>query len=313
MKSNASSNSNNTNNIRNTCNIADALSPRVVFLCGLKNCGKTTIAKEVSSLSNCIWFDSDEEILTNNPQYETCRALYKERGEKIFREEELKAVISIIEKIGKVEKVGKIEKLEELKRPNENSSESPNENSNGNPIGSPIEQQNETPNKQKSKNPTFLVSLGGGACDTKEILKLANEHGKLVYLYETEHVLFDRMSKLGMPAYLENLGNFENSENLGNLGNLENTSKNKPKTKSKNQNESAPNTKTKIENTHKSNQEQSTNSDKENTLAKKNFHEIYIRRNEIYSCFARYVIQLQECTKEEVINKILDLLGFVTK
>lgn len=280
MKSNASSNSTNTNNISNACNVADTLSPRVVFLCGLKNCGKTTIAKKVSSLSNCIWFDSDEEILTNNPQYETCRALYKERGEKIFREEELKAVISIIEKIEEIEK----------------------------------------PNKQKSKNLAFLVSLGGGACDTKEILKLANEHGKLVYLYETEHVLFDRMSKLGMPAYLENLEDFDNSENLGNL---ENKSKNKSKTKSKSQNESAPNTetkiktkiKTKIETKRKPSQEQNTsiNSDNENILAKKNFHEIYTRRNEIYSCFARYVIQLQECTKEEVIDKVLGLLGFVTK
>lgn len=276
MKSNASSNSNNTNNIGNTCNIADTLSPTVIFLCGLKNCGKTTIAKEVSSISNCIWFDSDEEILTNNPQYETCRALYKERGEKIFREEELKAVISIIEKI-------------------------------------------EKPNKLQSKNPAFLVSLGGGACDTKDILKLANEHGKLVYLYETEHVLFDRMSKLGMPAYLENLGNFENSEDFKNLessenlGNLESKSKNKSTTKAKTQNEGEPNTKTK--NAHKSNQEQSTsiNSEKENILAKKNFHEIYARRNEIYSCFSSYVIQLQECTKEEVIDKILDLLGFVAR
>ncbi len=280
MKSNASSNSNNTNNIGNTCNIADTLSPTVIFLCGLKNCGKTTIAKKVSSLSNCIWFDSDEEILTNNPQYETCRALYKERGEKIFREEELKAVISIIEKIEEIEKQ----------------------------------------NKQKSKNPAFLVSLGGGVCDTKEILKLANEHGKLVYLYETEHVLFDRMSKLGMPAYLENLenlGNLENSEdfknleNFENLGNLENTSK----TKAKAQNESAPNAETKIKSKSKLAQEQSISihSDNENILAKKNFHEIYARRNEIYSCFARYVIQLQECTKEEVIDKILDLLGFVAK
>lgn len=190
-------------------------SQKVVFLCGLKNCGKTSFAKELALYSHVIWFDSDEEILKNNPQYESCRALYEARGEKTFREEEQKAVVSIIEKIEKIE----------------------------------------SQETQKDNKKAFIVSLGGGACDANDVLKLAKECGKLVYLYETEHVLFERMANLGLPAYLQ--------------------------------------------------EEQDT--------ARKNFHKIYVRRNEIYSCFSNYVIQLPECTKDDVINKILDLLEIVEK
>ena len=47
-----------------------------------------------------------------------------------------------------------------------------------------------------------VVSLGGGVCDTNNGLKLASEQGILVYLKESEPVLYQRMLSGGLPPYL---------------------------------------------------------------------------------------------------------------
>ena len=47
-----------------------------------------------------------------------------------------------------------------------------------------------------------VVSLGGGVCDANNSLKLIKEHGILVYLEESEQVLYQRMTKDGLPPYL---------------------------------------------------------------------------------------------------------------
>lgn len=168
---------------------------KTVFLCGLKSCGKTTIANAVAEHAGCIWMDCDDEILKRNPKYVSCREMFMAVGEQVFRNEESIAVESIIRQC-----------------------------------------------KNSGKN--TVVSLGGGACDADNVLTTAKANGILVYLQQSEHVLFERMKANGLPAYL---------------------------------NESD---------------------------AKQQFHELYLRRNEIYSCFADYVLQLSNCTKEEAVESV---------
>lgn len=168
---------------------------KTVFLCGLKGCGKTTIANAVARLAGCSWIDCDDEILKRNPQYKSCREMFRSVGEPSFRKEESLAVQAAIKQC-------------------------------------------------KAKGKAAVISLGGGACDANGILKTVKDNGILVYLQQSEHVLFERMKANGLPAYL---------------------------------NESD---------------------------AKQQFHELYLRRNEIYSCFADYVLQLSDCTKEEAVESV---------
>lgn len=168
---------------------------KTVFLCGLKSCGKTTIANAVAEHAGCIWIDCDDEILKRNPQYKSCREMFRSVGEPSFRKEESLAVQAAIKQC-------------------------------------------------KAKEEMAIVSLGGGACDADNVLTTAKANGILVYLQQSEHVLFERMNAKGLPAYL---------------------------------NESD---------------------------AKQQFHELYLRRNEIYSCFADYVLQLSDCTKEEAVESV---------
>ncbi len=168
---------------------------KTVFLCGLKSCGKTTIASAVAERTGCIWMDCDDEILKRNPKYVSCREMFMAVGEQAFRNEESIAVETMIKLC-------------------------------------------------KAKEEMAIVSLGGGACDADNVLTTAKANGILVYLQQSEHVLFERMNAKGLPAYL---------------------------------NESD---------------------------AKQQFHELYLRRNEIYSCFADYVLQLSNCTKEEAVESV---------
>lgn len=173
---------------------------KTVFLCGLKSCGKTTIANAVAEHAGCIWIDCDDEILKRNPQYKSCREMFRSVGEPSFRKEESLAVQAAIKQC-------------------------------------------------KAKGKAAVISLGGGACDANGILKTVKDNGILVYLQQTEHVLFERMKANGLPAYL----------------------------------------------------------DEEDTEGK--FHALYLRRSEIYSCFADYVVQLSDCTKEEAVESICRLLA----
>lgn len=173
---------------------------RTVFLCGLKSCGKTTIANAVADRIGCSWIDCDDEILKRNPQYKSCREMFRTIGELAFRKEEAHAIEAIIRQC-------------------------------------------------KAKGEMSIVSLGGGACDAYNVLKAAKANGILVYLQQTEHVLLERMNANGLPAYLDGKD------------------------------------------------------------AAQRFHKLYLRRNEIYSCFADYVVQLSDCTKEEAVESICRLFA----
>ena len=128
---------------------------KTLFLCGLKNCGKTYYAKMLSEKHpELLWYDSDIQILKLNPTFSSCRELYKTLGAQEFRCKEQQAIESII---------------------------------------------NELQNIQKN----VIISLGGGVCDTNNGLKLASERGILVYLKESEHVLYQRMVSEGLPPYLK--------------------------------------------------------------------------------------------------------------
>ena len=117
---------------------------KTVFLCGLKSCGKTTIASAVAERTGCIWMDCDDEILKRNPKYVSCREMFMAVGEQSFRNEESIAVETMIKRC-------------------------------------------------KAKEEMAIVSLGGGACDAYNVLEAAKANGILVYLQQSEHVLFEMM------------------------------------------------------------------------------------------------------------------------
>lgn len=170
----------------------------IVFLCGLKDCGKTYYAQKLSQEAQILWLDSDQEILRLNKCYSTCREIYKQVGATVFREKEEQAIQSIIKTL-------------------------------------------------REKKQSAVVSLGGGVCDANNSLEIIKEHGFLVYLQELEHVLYKRMQEEGLPPYLR-----DNSKN--------------------------------------------------------NFHELYIKRDKIYSCFANYVIELFKWSEEEILNQLKEFL-----
>ncbi len=170
----------------------------IIFLCGLKNCGKTYFAQKLSEKTKILWLDSDQEILKLNKEYSSCRELYKQVGPSVFRDKEKEAIESIIKTLTKENKVA-------------------------------------------------IVSLGGGVCEANNSLEIINEHGILVYLQGLEHVLYKRMQDEGLPPYLGDNPQF-------------------------------------------------------------NFHELYIKRDKVYSCFANYVIELYKWSEEQVLNKLKELL-----
>lgn len=102
--------------------------------------------------------------------------------------------------------------------------------------------------KINEQNKSAIVSLGGGVCEANNSLKLVSESGILVYLKESEQILYERMEKDGLPPYL--------GEN-----------------------------------------------------PKESFHKLYIFRDNSYSCFAKYVINLSEWSQSTVLGKLKELLG----
>ncbi len=48
-----------------------------------------------------------------------------------------------------------------------------------------------------------VISLGGGASDNNELLSLAKNHGKLIYLMVDEEVLLGRILHDGVPPFLD--------------------------------------------------------------------------------------------------------------
>lgn len=173
---------------------------KTVFLCGLKAVGKTYYAQKLYEQlkPNVLWYDSDSQILKLNPQFSSCRELYRQLGEEKFREKEEEAVKSIIEEL-------------------------------------------------KSQNINAIVSLGGGVCHANNSLKLASDSGILVYLRQSEQVLYERMEKEGLPPYL--------GEN-----------------------------------------------------PRENFHKLYVFRDNSYSCFAKYVVNLSEWSQKEILSQLKELL-----
>lgn len=71
----------------------------IVFLCGLKSCGKTYYAQKLSQETKILWLDSDQELLKLNKGYSSCRELYKQVGAKLFREKEMEAIQSLIQSL----------------------------------------------------------------------------------------------------------------------------------------------------------------------------------------------------------------------
>ena len=72
---------------------------KIIFLCGLKSCGKTYYAQKLSQKAHILWLDSDLELLRLNSGYSTPRELYKAVGATVFREKEEQAIQSLIEQL----------------------------------------------------------------------------------------------------------------------------------------------------------------------------------------------------------------------
>ncbi len=55
----------------------------------------------------------------------------------------------------------------------------------------------------ESKNPSFICSTGGGICDNDSIFNKLNTMGQVVFINEEFEVIFNRVIKGGIPAFLK--------------------------------------------------------------------------------------------------------------
>ena len=53
------------------------------------------------------------------------------------------------------------------------------------------------------RNDNYVLSLGGGAADNEPLMQLVKSRGRLIYLYRDEKLIFDRIMRKGLPAFLD--------------------------------------------------------------------------------------------------------------
>lgn len=73
-------------------------SKKVIVICGMKGAGKSFFASKLQE-RGIICFDTDRQILLDNPYFQSVRELYQRIGEKLFRQAELQALQSVFESI----------------------------------------------------------------------------------------------------------------------------------------------------------------------------------------------------------------------
>lgn len=126
---------------------------KAFFLCGQKGCGKTFFGRKLSEMSDITWIDLDDEILKSNPQFQSCRHLFKQTGETNFRKQELLAFKKVLSSF--------------------------------------------------ESGKTYIVSLGGGSCESEGLMELAKQNGRIIYLMQDEDTVYERTISNGIPPYLE--------------------------------------------------------------------------------------------------------------
>jgi len=61
----------------------------ILYLCGQKNCGKSHFGRLVSEKMSIPWYDLDSLVIKANPSYQTCRDLFRAKGEAYYRHQEM--------------------------------------------------------------------------------------------------------------------------------------------------------------------------------------------------------------------------------
>ncbi len=64
----------------------------ILYLCGQKSCGKSHFGRLVSEKLSIPWYDLDSLVIKLNPNYSSCRELFKAKGEAYFRHQEMLAL-----------------------------------------------------------------------------------------------------------------------------------------------------------------------------------------------------------------------------
>ncbi len=64
----------------------------ILFFCGIKHCGKSTLGKLVARQLGYNWADLDDLVLKEISGYQSIRSFYREQGQLAFQREEYKAL-----------------------------------------------------------------------------------------------------------------------------------------------------------------------------------------------------------------------------
>lgn len=135
---------------------------KTLILCGLPGTGKTESGKRLAALLNFPYVDTDlylEKFYEQlNGTYLSCREMYRQLGEKSFRDLENQ----LLKSMGEID--------------------------------------------------DSVVSIGGGTLENRENIPLLKTWGRIIYLKNRRGVIFDRLIKKGVPAYLDPddpVGSFE--------------------------------------------------------------------------------------------------------
>jgi shikimate kinase len=168
----------------------------ILFLCGIKHSGKSTLGRRLADNHALHFYDSDDLTLAaanqtqpgpagagaaagagdaggvDNPgagkagargQFRSARELYRALGAEGFKRLETLGLDELIESAG----AGQL-----------------------------------SSSKSKDRTPRIVVALGGGVADNPEAMALISRKGYLVYLHVDAHILYERIMRRGTPAFL---------------------------------------------------------------------------------------------------------------
>jgi shikimate kinase len=144
-------------------------SPALLVLMGMKNCGKTTVGRLISTKLQVPFQDLDEAVESifqeQKSYFLSVREIYRNFGKEYFQNLETLALEQIC------------------------SSPSPPSN----PVGT---------RGAESAFPSLVLALGGGTIENPSALAVLDTKGFFVYLEEEEPILLQRILRGGIPSFL---------------------------------------------------------------------------------------------------------------
>ncbi len=69
----------------------------IIFFCGIKHSGKTSLAKLVAKIMHYACIDNDDLILADRPEFSTIRELYKAEGKEAFMAQETSSLKAFLD------------------------------------------------------------------------------------------------------------------------------------------------------------------------------------------------------------------------